>query len=208
MAVPASAPASPRSKPAWMSARRRSRRRGNLSLSRPPKRSPAMCWWSGLVPPACRRPAASLWAAPTWSWRASACTSAGQRSGLAGSGPLCLQPAAELLDGGTNVVAVLEAASRPGFARWRDLLAAASAAPGLLLEGMALANRLRGLLHWDRKVTRLLGEGRVQRVEAGDLSIDADIVALGYGFASSSELARALGCAHRFVPRGSGSLEP
>ena len=131
----------------------------------------------------------------------------GQRIVVAGNGPLCLQTAAELLDGGANVVAVLEAASRPGFARWRDLLAAASAAPGLLLEGMTLASRLRGLLHWDRKVTRLVGEDRVQRVEAGDWAIDADIVALGYGFASSSELARALGCAHRFVPRGSGSME-
>ena len=131
----------------------------------------------------------------------------GQRIVVAGNGPLCLQTAAELLDGGANVVAVLEAASRPGLARWRDLLAAASAEPGLLIEGLGLANRLRGLLHWDRRVTRLVGEGRVQRVEAGDLSIDADIVALGYGFASSSELARALGCAHRFVPRGSGSME-
>ena len=46
-----------------------------------------------------------------------------------------------------------------------------------------------------------------REVEAGDSAIDADIVALGYGFASSSELARALGCAHRFVPRGSGSME-
>src|SRR6266851_3334879 len=131
----------------------------------------------------------------------------GQRIVIAGNGPLCLQTAAELLDGGANVVAVLEAASRPGLARWRDLVVAASTEPGLLVEGMALAARLRGLLHWDRKVTRLLGEGRVQRVEAGDLSIDADIVAVGYGFASSSELARALGCAHRFVPRGSGSME-
>ena len=44
-------------------------------------------------------------------------------------------------------------------------------------------------------------------VEAGDLRIEADIVALSYGFASSSELARSLGCAHRFVPRGNGSME-
>src|SRR5204863_862347 len=36
---------------------------------------------------------------------------------------------------------------------------------------------------------------------------DADIVALGYGFSSSSELARSLGCRHHFVPRGSGSME-
>src|SRR6185437_5246884 len=48
---------------------------------------------------------------------------------------------------------------------------------------------------------------RVRRIEAADLTIDADIVALGYGFTSSSELARALGCAHRFVARGNGSME-
>ncbi len=131
----------------------------------------------------------------------------GQRIVIAGNGPLCLQTAVELLDGGAHVVAVLEAAGRPGLAAWRDLLAAAAAGPGLLVEGMSLASRLRGLLHWDRKVTRLVGEGRVQRLEAGDWSIDADIVALGYGFSSSSELARSLGCAHRFVPRGSGSME-
>ena len=56
-------------------------------------------------------------------------------------------------------------------------------------------------------MTRLLGEERVRRVEAGDMAIDADIVALGYGFAASSELARSLGCSHRFVPRGNGSME-
>ena len=131
----------------------------------------------------------------------------GQRIVIAGNGPLCLQTAVELLDGGAHVVAVLEAAGRPGLAAWRDLLAAASAGPGLLVEGMSLANRLRGLLHWDRKVTRLVGEGRVQRLEAGNWSIEADVVALGYGFSSSSELARSLGCAHRFAPRGSGSME-
>ena len=47
----------------------------------------------------------------------------GERIVIAGNGPLCLQTAAELLDGGANVVAVLEAAPRPGLARWRDLLA-------------------------------------------------------------------------------------
>jgi D-hydroxyproline dehydrogenase subunit alpha len=131
----------------------------------------------------------------------------GQRIVIAGNGPLCLQTAIELVDGGAHVVAVLEAARRPGIAQWRDLLAAGAAEPGLLLDGISLAARLRGLLQWDRQVTRLLGETRVQKVEAGDLSVDADIVALGYGFASSSELARALGCAHRFAPRGSGSME-
>ena len=46
----------------------------------------------------------------------------GERIVIAGNGPLCLQTAAELLDGGANVVAVLEAAAAPGLAAtWRDL---------------------------------------------------------------------------------------
>ena len=131
----------------------------------------------------------------------------GERIVIAGNGPLCLQTAVELLDGGANVVAVLEAASRPGLARWQALAAAAAANPFLLIDGVSLAARLGRKLHWQRQVTRLVGEDRVRRVEAGDLVFEADIVALHHGFASSSELARSLGCAHRFVPRGSGSME-
>ena len=131
----------------------------------------------------------------------------GQRIVIAGNGPLCLQTAVELLDGGANVVAVLEAAPRPGLGRWRDLLSAASADPFLLAEGVSMVRRLGSRLQWNRRVTRLVGTERVRAVEAGDLAIEADIVALNYGFASSSELARSLGCAHRFAPRGNGSME-
>ena len=131
----------------------------------------------------------------------------GRRIVIAGNGPLCLQTAVELVDGGANVVAVLEAAPRPGFRRWRDLLAAASADPFLLADGLSMVTRLGRRLQWNRRVTRLSGEERVRAVEAGDLAIEADVVALNYGFAASSELARALGCAHRFVPRGNGSME-
>jgi glycine/D-amino acid oxidase-like deaminating enzyme len=131
----------------------------------------------------------------------------GDRIVVAGNGPLCLQTAAELLDGGANVVAVLESASRPTVAGLPEFLQAAWASPALLASGLALASRLKPLLHWRHRVTRLLGDDRVRRVEAADLSIDADIVALGYGFSSSSELARSLGCRHQFVLRGSGSME-
>ena len=131
----------------------------------------------------------------------------GQRIVIAGNGPLCLQTAVELLEGGANVVAVLEAAKRPGLGQWRDLLAAATLEPGLMVEGARLAARLGSLLHWGRTLTRLDGGDCVRRADAGTLSIEADIVALGYGFASSSELSRSLGCAHRFVVRGSGSME-
>src|SRR4051812_4453842 len=131
----------------------------------------------------------------------------GERIVIAGNGPLCLQTAAELLDGGANVVAVLEAARAPTLSRLPDILRAAWADPRLLAKGAALASRLKPLMHWRRRVTRLLGDDRVRRVEAADLGIDADIVALGYGFSASSELARSLGCTHRFVARGNGSME-
>ena len=131
----------------------------------------------------------------------------GQRIVIAGNGPLCLQTAVELLDGGANVVAVLESAPRPGLGDLSTLMAMAVADPGLALKGMALAARLGRLVHWRHRVTRLLGDDRVRRVEADNFEIDADVVALGYGFAASSELARSLGCSHRFVTRGSGSME-
>jgi glycine/D-amino acid oxidase-like deaminating enzyme len=132
----------------------------------------------------------------------------GERIVIAGNGPLCLQTAAELLDGGANVVAVLESASQPSLlADLPELMQAAWNDPLLLAKGVALASRLKPVLHWRRRVTRLLGDDRVRRVEAADLAIDADVVALGYGFASSSELARSLGCAHRYVARGNGSME-
>ncbi len=131
----------------------------------------------------------------------------GQRIVIAGNGPLCLQTAAELRQGGANVVAVLESAPRPSFSRLPAVAAAAWADPLLFLSGLSLAAGLRDILHWRRRVTRLFGDDRVRGVEAADLSISADVVALGYGFASSSELARSLGCAHRYVTRGYGSME-
>src|SRR5471032_1550791 len=131
----------------------------------------------------------------------------GQRIVIAGNGPLCLQTAAELIDGGANVVAVLESAPRPGLFDMAPIARAVWSDPVLTVKGLALTRRLKGVLHWRRRVTRILGEHRVRRVEAGGFAIDTDIVALGYGFASSSELARSLGCRHRFVARCMGSME-
>jgi len=132
----------------------------------------------------------------------------GERIVIAGNGPLCLQAAVELLDGGANVVAVLEAAPRPGLAQWQALASAALADPFLMINGLSLAARLGGKLHWARRATRLVGDDRVRGIEVDDeLRFEADIVALNHGFASSSELARSLGAAHRFVSRGNGSME-
>ena len=81
----------------------------------------------------------------------------GERIVIAGNGPLCLQTAAELLDGGANVVAVLEAAPRPGLAQMGALASAAVADPFLMVDGLSLAARLGSKLHWGRRATRLAG---------------------------------------------------
>ena len=67
----------------------------------------------------------------------------GQRIVIAGNGPLCLQTAAELIDGGANVVAVLEAAPRPGAMVFGAIARAAWADPALMFKGLALERRLR-----------------------------------------------------------------
>jgi glycine/D-amino acid oxidase-like deaminating enzyme len=131
----------------------------------------------------------------------------GERIVIAGNGPLCFQTALELIDGGANVVAVIEAAQRPGPGQWQDVLAAATAEPSMIWDGVRMVRRLGDRVRWGERVTRLIGEDRVRAVETCGTTIEADVVALGYGFASSSELARSLGCAHRFVARGSGSME-
>ena len=131
----------------------------------------------------------------------------GRKIVVAGNGPLSLQTALELVEGGANVVAVLEAAPEPGSARAREAIAAARADLSSMWAGMRMTARLGKRLRWGERVVRVLGQDRVRGVETGSGTIEADIVALNYGFASSSELARALGCAHRFVARGSGSME-
>ena len=131
----------------------------------------------------------------------------GQAIVIAGNGPLCLQTAVELLEGGANVAAVFEAAPRPSFARLGALAGTALADPFLAMSGASMIARLGKLVHWNSRVTQISGDVKVYSVDAGLYRIDADIVALGYGFSSSSELARSLGCAHHFVARGAGSME-
>ena len=69
--------------------------------------------------------------------------SPGRRVVIAGNGPLNLQLACELLDGGVEVIAVLEAAPRPGVRAWRDALALLAASPDLAWDGARYLTRLR-----------------------------------------------------------------
>lgn len=131
---------------------------------------------------------------------------------IAGSGPLNLQLACELLAGGVQVAAVVEAAPRPGLGAWRDLLALARAAPDLAWDGfrhLATLRRAGVPVLWGSSILACEGTDRFAalRVAApeGERRIEAGVAALNMGFQPETGLARALGCAQRFVTDGPGA---
>lgn len=137
----------------------------------------------------------------------------GERVVIAGNGPLNLQVAAELVTGGATVVAVLESARRPGFSRWRELLAATREAPGLIRDGAAYLATLRAAkvpVVWNAHHLEAHGHGRLEtityRSDGKALTLSCDTLCVGYGFSPTTDIARTLGCAHSFVDRGVGYL--
>jgi D-hydroxyproline dehydrogenase subunit alpha len=134
----------------------------------------------------------------------------GRRVLVAGNGPLNLQVAVELLEGGAELAGVVEAASFPTDpAGWARL---AVAAPDLRFDGLSYLARLRRAgtrILWGTTVIGALGNGRFDRAQLSDgRIIAADALALGYGFVPSTELSRMLGCRHRWVDRHVGYLTP
>ncbi|MGY0788362.1 FAD-dependent oxidoreductase [Azospirillum argentinense] len=145
----------------------------------------------------------------------------GRRVVIAGNGPLNLQLACELVEGGVTVAAVLESAPRPSPAQWRALWTAVRSAPGLIGDGARYLLRLRRAgvpVLWSHGVVAAEGAERLEGVRYAPLgadgaprlgeafSVPADALCLGYGFIPSTEIARALGCAHRLVDRHLGYL--
>ena len=133
---------------------------------------------------------------------------------IAGNGPLNLQLACELLDGGVAVAAVVEAAPRPGLAQWRQAAALLRAGADLAWDGLGYLRKLRAAgvpVLWGSTPLACEGEGRfatlVLATPAGEARIAADACALNLGFQPETGLARALGAAHRFVDVGLGQLE-
>ena len=133
----------------------------------------------------------------------------GERVVIAGNGPLNLQIARELLAGGAKVVAVLEAAPRPGARALAELLAGRAAPTRRCWAAAcaAAAPAAQPLLPGASAVTRLEGERpRARASRPAATSASRPTRGLGYGFAPRPSWRASLGCAHRFVPRGSGSL--
>jgi D-hydroxyproline dehydrogenase subunit alpha len=132
----------------------------------------------------------------------------GKRVLIAGNGPLNLQLASELIDGGSQVVAVIEAAGRPGLKDFGALLSMFSASPRLIREGAGYhVKRIRAktkMVYGEvvRKFEKIEGGLRVTVGAAGadgqTQTFDVDALCLGYGFEPANELLRGLGCHHDF----------
>ena len=89
----------------------------------------------------------------------------GRRVLVAGNGPLNLQLAAELVAAGIDVVAVVEAAARPGLRHAAELLRAIGAAPGLIRDGFSYLARLRRVgvpIIYASSVVAAKGDARVE----------------------------------------------
>jgi glycine/D-amino acid oxidase-like deaminating enzyme len=137
----------------------------------------------------------------------------GERVLIAGSGPLNLQIACELVACGVQPLAVVEAAPRPSLAGWRTAWAMLRTAPGLALDGIGMLLTLKRAgvpVLWSARVKEARGDERVRSVHVAgrqfDRSYDVDVVALNLGFQPETGLARALGAKHRFVDVGLGHL--
>ena len=133
----------------------------------------------------------------------------GERVLLAGTGPLNLQVACEMVARGVKPVAVLDSAPPPWRAGWRDTARMLTAAPDLMADAARMLWTLRRAdvpVLWSMNLLRVTGAGRVEAAVLADRIIPVDVVALNAGFQPEVGLARALGAAHRFVDSGLGHL--
>jgi NADPH-dependent 2,4-dienoyl-CoA reductase/sulfur reductase-like enzyme len=139
----------------------------------------------------------------------------GERVLLSGNGPLNVQVGAELVRAGACVVALCEAAPRPGLDRAPALARMAAAAPQLVVQGSRYVRALRAAgapVLYGHAVVAADGVGRVERatvarldrlgvpIAGSERTFEVDAVCAGFGFLPSNELARALGVSHRFDP--------
>jgi NADPH-dependent 2,4-dienoyl-CoA reductase/sulfur reductase-like enzyme len=120
---------------------------------------------------------------------------------IAGNGPLNLQVAAELHRAGAAIVAVVEAAPRPGAGSLAQLARMAVNAPELVLDGIgyvaALAASRIPIIH-SAVVDRIDAGERLTATLTNGRRFEVDVVCMGYGFLPSNELARLLGCRHQY----------
>lgn len=122
---------------------------------------------------------------------------------LAGSHPLLLVVADQLLGAGAEIAGIAFAPALPALGdalRGARALAADARSAGELAGALARLRRARVPLRFGATVTAAEGEEAVERVRiadrrGGERSVACDGLVLGYGFLPATELARQAGCA-------------
>jgi NADPH-dependent 2,4-dienoyl-CoA reductase/sulfur reductase-like enzyme len=137
----------------------------------------------------------------------------GQRTVVAGCGPLLSLVAASILKAGGTVAAVVDLASRT---EWLRTLPALAARPDLLARGAAWRSRLtaaRVPFFHRHGVMAAQGQGRLEAVTlrrvdrdgrpidgARDVTVAADALAIGHGLVPDTAATRLLRLRHRYDP--------
>ena len=136
----------------------------------------------------------------------------GEKILLAGTGPLLLALAYQIIRAGGHVMAILEAGRMQG---WRDLGLGLLGQRTLLLDAMRYLWTIRKAgvpLLRKHMILEARGNGQVEEALIAEVDenwrpkpgkervFSADTVCLGYGFIPSTELTRLAGCSHRYEP--------
>jgi thioredoxin reductase len=137
----------------------------------------------------------------------------GKRSFIAGNGPLNIQMAAELVRSGGVVVGLSELANPFALKNLAPSLALFWYSPSMVFKGMGYfftLIRAKVPIYFNRVITDFRGESVVQELSLSEVdktghpvketstTFEVDSVAIGYGFLSSNEIARSLGCKHEY----------
>lgn len=144
----------------------------------------------------------------------------GERVLIAGNGPLNLQLACELIEGGAQVLAVAESAQHPWPRHVPAALGMLLSAPGLTARGVRywrLLRKHRVPILFGHHIVGAVGNGRVEQATIAPIAaigadgtvanelrkqFAVDAVCVGYRLQPSNELARMLGCAHGAAAAG------
>jgi NAD(P)H-nitrite reductase large subunit len=136
----------------------------------------------------------------------------GKRILFAGTGPLQLVVANQILDGGGKIEAILEAGE---INNWLKLLKGFSRNWGLLTDGLQYMRAIRKAgvpLLRKHIILEARGDGQVEEAVIAEVDKDwravedtrrvlkVDTICLGYGLVPSVELTRLIGCQHRYAP--------
>lgn len=130
----------------------------------------------------------------------------GKRVLIAGNGPLNLQLAYELIEGGAEIVALSELGKGPNFASTMNVFSMAANAPKLVADGVRYQARLLAKRVPFLPLSELVSvtgdrdglHARLKGADGSERQFIADAICLGYGFEPSSELLRVLGARHDF----------